>query len=455
MIRTIGTAVIQHRDSGETFAIPKEDLQWEDVARYERDMGAEVQWNARVYHPELGELEWSVSEYPEGAISGTPEADVNGHRLQTDFHFEIDYSEPDLDHDDYDIDPLPTSITDGDAQEMSEWFHANYEDPANSLPYSSGDGGYQWVNGGPYSPLEVLQEEFDSVYSFESIEAVAQAIVDEDGIFDWSPRERPESSDERIIRFATRLDRHLPLAESLVSNEETGAFRAFATLSAKRDLLEATLSQIDDALNDCVSSPSNGLSENDHEVRKLRRMLSTYAGNPQRIEMDANSVRKSILAKIGTDELPRSDAIKDLLSALHDAEHGIRATDPNIAENRRILQSAAVNELSAKSVEAIQEAAPVLVAISEDDLQQQMQDDLAILAKYEGHLGGVTRRDGFGHDEVTRVVGRAARMLLAIGKIPEIVSKLEASTAIKVGKIISSLSIIIGTGAAIFKFLFQ
>ncbi|MBN9987125.1 hypothetical protein [Rhizobium laguerreae] len=456
MIRPIGPAVIRHRDTGEIYEIPSNDLYFEDVSRHERDMGPEVLWSARIDHAELGELEWQVTEYPEGAISGTPEADVNGHELQIDFDFEIDYSAPDVDPDDAadedDVDPLPTSITNGDADEMREWFLENYEDPANSLPYSSGDGGFQWVNGGPYSPLEALQEEFDRIYSFESIEAVAESITDQDGTFDWSPRDRSESLDERVFRLAERLDRHLPLAERLVPSEETGAFGMVATLAAKPDLLKATLDRIRDALEDCLSSQSNGLSENDHEVRKLRRMLTQYANDPQRIEMDTNSVRKGILAKIRTGDLPGSDAIRDLLFTLQDAEHGIRATDANIATNRRILESAIVNEPSSDDIQAIQEAAPVLEAITEGDLQEQMRDDLEILAKYDRQLGGVTRTDGFGRDEITRVVGRAARMLLAIKKTPEIISKLESSTAIKVGKIISSIGSILLVGGAILKF---
>lgn len=280
MIQASGTAVIEHRDSGETYEILSDDLQFEDVSTHERDMGLEVLWIARVYHPELGELEWSVTEYPQGAISGTPEADVNGHELQTDFHFEIDYPERDVDSEDPDegddvvVDPLPRSITEDDAEEMREWFHKNYEDPANSLPYSSVDGGDQWINGGPHTPLEALQQEFDRVYSFEAIEEVARSITDKDGTYDWSPRDRVESSEDRIVRLAERLDRHLPLAERIVSNEETGAFNIVAKLAAKPNFLRATLGQIEDAIDDCLASPSNGLSEQDHEVRKLRRMLS-------------------------------------------------------------------------------------------------------------------------------------------------------------------------------------
>ncbi|WP_157094227.1 hypothetical protein [Brucella pseudogrignonensis] len=408
-------------------------------------MGAEVVWMATVDHPDLGELEWSVTEYPEGAISGTPDHDVNGHELQTDFSFDFDFDQPEPDYDD-DVDEdddytLPASITNGDAEEMRAWFFENYEDPANSLPYSSGDGGYQWINGGPYTPLEALQEEFDRTYSFEAIEAVANSIQDEDGSYEWSPLDREEPSEARVVRLAERLDRHLPLAETIVPNEATGAFNVVAKLAAKPNFLRSTLSQVEDALEDCLASASNGLREEDLEVRKLRRMLSKYASDPQRIEMDATSVHNSILTKIGTEELPRSGEIQNLLDALRDAAQGIRGTDPEIAENRRILQATTVPELTPEVLQTIQEAAPVIDAITEGELQEEMREDIAVLADYNGELSGVRRRDGFGHDEIVRVTGRLSRIYSALKKTPDLMKKIEENPVIK---LIGSVTVIVG-----------
>ncbi|WP_430250782.1 hypothetical protein [Neorhizobium sp. DAR64860/K0K1] len=461
MIQTSGTAVIRHRDTREVYQISSNELDWEDVSRHERDMGPEVLWTARVYHPVLGELEWSVTEYPEGAISGTPEADVNGHELETDFDFQIDYSAPDVDPEEPDEDdvvaPLPASITNGDADEMRQWFFENYEDPANSLPYSSGDGGYQWINGGPYTPLEALQEEFDRTYSFEAIEVVAKSIEDEDGTYEWSPRDREEPSDDRIIRLAERLDRHLPLAERIVSNKETGAFNIVAKLAVKPNFLRSTLSQVEDALEDCLASASNGLREEDLEVRKLRRMLSKYANDPQMIEMDATSVHNSILTKIGTEELPRSGEIHNLLDALRDAARGIRGTDPDIAENRRILQATNVPELSPEVIQTIQDAAPVIEAITEGALQEQMREDIAVLTDYSGQLVEVSRRDGYGHDEIVRVTGRLSRILLAIKKTTELAKRIENSTIItlivSVTAVVTAISSVIAGASWLFSFL--
>lgn len=66
--------------------------------------------------------------------------------------------------------------------EMIEWFYDNFEDPANGVPYESREGGYQYYNGGPHDPLEVLQDEFPDV-PFERAEKAAQVIY-RDG-YDW------------------------------------------------------------------------------------------------------------------------------------------------------------------------------------------------------------------------------------------------------------------------------
>ena len=56
---------------------------------------------------------------------------------------------------------------------MREWFLANYEDPAQSLPYESREGGYIWIDGGPYDPHEELSSKFH--------EFVPEAVIEELG----------------------------------------------------------------------------------------------------------------------------------------------------------------------------------------------------------------------------------------------------------------------------------
>ena len=46
---------------------------------------------------------------------------------------------------------------------MMKWFLARYCDPAQETPYESREGGYIWINGGPYDPGEQLTDRFSHV----------------------------------------------------------------------------------------------------------------------------------------------------------------------------------------------------------------------------------------------------------------------------------------------------
>lgn len=58
------------------------------------------------------------------------------------------------------------------AYQMIDWFNANYEEPAASVPYDGREGGYQYFAGGPYDASEVLQENFPESDSRDVEEAV-------------------------------------------------------------------------------------------------------------------------------------------------------------------------------------------------------------------------------------------------------------------------------------------
>jgi hypothetical protein len=45
-------------------------------------------------------------------------------------------------------------------QEMVEWFAKHYEDPAESTPYCSEEGGYMYLCGGPYDAREEIEAHF-------------------------------------------------------------------------------------------------------------------------------------------------------------------------------------------------------------------------------------------------------------------------------------------------------
>lgn len=72
---------------------------------------------------------------------------------------------------------------------LLHWFGLNYEDPAEETPYDGREGGYQYINGGPFDAREELWSEFEGVVSEELIEEVANEI-ESDGIVDWAPIHR-------------------------------------------------------------------------------------------------------------------------------------------------------------------------------------------------------------------------------------------------------------------------
>ena len=72
------------------------------------------------------------------------------------------------------------------AEEMADWFFSHYKDPADGVPYESKEGGYQYIFGGPYDPMDVLQEEFPNA-DFKLIEEAADTIYS-DG-FEWVKQE--------------------------------------------------------------------------------------------------------------------------------------------------------------------------------------------------------------------------------------------------------------------------
>ena len=172
--------------------------------------------------------------------------------------------------------------------------------------------------------------------------------------------------------------------------------------------------------------------------------------------MDFTTVHQSLTHLIAIEELPPSDENLALLSALADGGQGIRATDAAVAVNRRILQEQKLRELSSDTIARIRSAAPVLDAVSEGDLKDQMREDVLFLTEEMQtglpSLPGVTRDDAIisGRDEAVRVFGRASRILIALRKSPALMRKLHASTGFKAAEIIVVLTGLVSLGLNLF-----
>lgn len=89
-----GTARIRHNDTGNIHTIEGADLEWDSQGTgEERGMGDEIEHRGSFDHEELGEIVWTVFEYPAGA-ENRRDHELNDHELVEDFDFGLRH-EPD------------------------------------------------------------------------------------------------------------------------------------------------------------------------------------------------------------------------------------------------------------------------------------------------------------------------------------------------------------------------
>lgn len=75
----------------------------------------------------------------------------------------------------------------GEERRIALWFLSKFEDPANSVPYESKEGGYQYMGNEPYNAREVLSENFQDVDQ-EVIDSVVDYL--ERISLEWVKKER-------------------------------------------------------------------------------------------------------------------------------------------------------------------------------------------------------------------------------------------------------------------------
>ena len=80
---------------------------------------------------------------------------------------------------------------------MEGWFRQRFEDPAESTPYDSASGGYQWIWGGPYDAEEELHGKFQGIVPDELIEELVTSLQRE--CIEWAPIEQPGDYDHGLF----------------------------------------------------------------------------------------------------------------------------------------------------------------------------------------------------------------------------------------------------------------
>ncbi|EFI53562.1 hypothetical protein [Afipia sp. 1NLS2] len=126
---------------------------------------------------------------------------------------------------------------------MVQWFHQNFEDPAQRTSYVSAEGGYIWNHGGPCDARDELYNAFGDMVSEKLIEEVAQE-VEADGLTDWAPTPKRDdyddhynSSEDKRASFHNFSDE--PTADYGSASDLEARERARTVLRGLLDILDA------------------------------------------------------------------------------------------------------------------------------------------------------------------------------------------------------------------------
>ncbi|WP_143037610.1 hypothetical protein [Allgaiera indica] len=267
------------------------------------------------------------------------------------------------------------------------------------------------------------------------------------------PDEDWKKGPDHIARLVEELEaaylaEKLPQAERVEFNPATGRFRLIPTPLAKPALIAATISQVSDALSDALANPSNGLSEGSREARVISRMVTKYGNDPQRIEMDLTNIHRALTRQIATEDLPPSEENLALQAACEEGAQAVRATHPEVAENRLILSEHALREF--KPDEKFSEYLPVLAAASEEELAEQFNEDIPELINDAFGQAPNNALRLPGADPATRIFSRTAKMSIVLRKSTDALDAICARTGLSRGDLLNVFMWFVGMGITLF-----
>ncbi|AOW14542.1 hypothetical protein LPB72_05985 [Hydrogenophaga crassostreae] len=118
---------------------------------------------------------------------------------------------------------------------MRRWFHARYEDPANQTPYSSQEGGYMFIFGGPYDPSDVIQDRFYKVVPHEVMDTLIKDLWRDVGD-EWAPIEHEDVDYDAELSFVV-VHRNDPMRFLMSRLAQIDAVLALQTTIFEADLI--------------------------------------------------------------------------------------------------------------------------------------------------------------------------------------------------------------------------
>jgi hypothetical protein len=160
---------------------------------------------------------------------------------------------------------------------MVQWFHQNFEDPAERTSYVSAEGGYLWNHGGPHDAREQLFDMFGSIVPEKLIEEVAEE-VEADGITEWASA-RDDDQDDELASDEPSLDEY--------SDEPTDKYGSPEDLAAReraRTVLQELLGMLDQKpIGIGHNNPPDGIEDTEAIETLRENVVALHAefGNPK------------------------------------------------------------------------------------------------------------------------------------------------------------------------------
>lgn len=261
-----GVARIIHKETGKEYEIPADYLDWETVDSSEEPMGQRTHYQASIEHSDLGDISWSIWEYPVNA-ENMKETQVGKHQVAEDLEFGLEHEPEEDEFLYYSEDDQNSGITEQQLKKLSPaeqvpyltmWFGQLFWDPAQEMPYDGREGGYSYPYGGPYNANDELREEFEHLVSEDAIQDAIKEI-ESDGTFDWAPS--PSHPDQVAVRDEAQRDYQPPkllTLDDIRQRLDHGSISRFGHEEERieRQALKAGISELQDLLK--PHAPSHG-----------------------------------------------------------------------------------------------------------------------------------------------------------------------------------------------------
>lgn len=119
---------------------------------------------------------------------------------------------------------------------ICQWFSTQFCDPAENTPFASEEGGYLWIDGGPYNARNEIEYSFSQIVPEKTIDKAID-IVESTGIDEWAPLYYLEPIDDldiplvnlqaNVFALQKLTEVEMPLVNNLVFSALIGAFETF------------------------------------------------------------------------------------------------------------------------------------------------------------------------------------------------------------------------------------